>query len=56
MTTESKDPVIHEVREIETTRYCVECPNCGEWHENDVSQIRRPAIQCICGATIRVTS
>lgn len=42
-------------QETEFTRYGVECPQCGEWHESDRSMAGKE-VECACGCTFEVVA
>lgn len=44
-----------EAVEVEVIQYCIECPECGEWHLHDSSQINKAPFECICGTAIKAT-
>lgn len=42
-----------EAEQTEVTGYGVECPSCGEWHEEQTSFAGK-VVDCICGTPFRV--
>ncbi len=46
---------VRDAQEKPLTRYGVECPNCGEWHESEESYLGRPPFQCSCATWIKAT-